>query len=112
MQGRSRPADRRTRGNGSLDPPLLARQNHVAHDRVDLLLPAPAREDAVVANARLHVVAAHVGFDAPAQLVRRRRLAQRADVVTLTLDREKCGAANRAWLDALAAKVKLAPRKP
>src|SRR5215831_10711132 len=91
---------------------LLARQNHVAHDRINLLLPTPAGEDAVVADTRLHVVTAHVGFDALAQLMGRRRLARRADVVALTLDREKCSAADGAWLDALAAEVELAPGKP
>jgi hypothetical protein len=63
----------------------------VAHDRIDLLLPAPASEDAVVADTRLHVVTAHVGFDALAQPIRR-RLTQRAEVVPLTLDRGKGGA--------------------
>src|SRR5262245_29634148 len=91
---------------------LFARQDHVAHDGIDLLLPALAREDAVVADASLHVVAAHVGLDALAQLMRRRRLAQRANVVALTLNRQKRGAADRAWGDALAAKVEHALGQP
>ena len=65
---------------------LLARQNHVPHDRIDLLLPTPAGEDTVVADTRLPVVTVHVGFDALAQLMGRRRLAQGADVVAFALD--------------------------
>ena len=40
---------------------LLRDLDHVAHHRVDLVLPAPAAEHAVVADVRLHVVGAQVG---------------------------------------------------
>src|SRR5581483_11083251 len=90
----------------------LARQDHVAHDRVDLLLPALAGEHAVVADAGLHVMAAFVGPDARAQVMGRRRLAQRADVVALAFHCEQRGAADGAGLDARAAVVELAPGQP
>ena len=81
-------------------PRSLRDVDHVAHDRVDLVLPAPAAEDAVVADARLHVVRAQVGPQAAAQVLRRQRLADRADVVALAFDRQQRGAPDRRRVDA------------
>ena len=67
----------------------------VAHDRIDLVLPAPAAEHAVVADAGLHVVGAQVGPQLAAQVLRGERLADRADVVAFALDRQQRGAADR-----------------
>src|SRR5512145_1022065 len=67
---------------------LLVGKDHVAHDGVDLGLPALAAEYAVVADPRLQVVALHIGLEPPAQVVRRRGLADAADVVALALHGE------------------------
>jgi hypothetical protein len=45
---------------------LLVRQYHIAHDRIDLRLPALATEYAVVANTGLHVMTLHVRLQARA----------------------------------------------
>src|SRR5262245_15642748 len=58
-----------------------AREDGVAHHGVDLGLPAPAVEDAVVADAGLQVVAAVHRPDRGAELVRRVGLTGAADVV-------------------------------
>ena len=55
---RRRRTDSGRRGGPAAVAPLLRDLDHVAHDRVDVLLPAPAAEDAVVADVRLHVVGA------------------------------------------------------
>src|SRR5262245_4244825 len=89
----------------SQQPPLrsIACQNHVLDQRIDLQLPAPAAEDAVMADAELQVMALEIGAQARAHLLRRQRLADRADVVALAFDREQHGAADRARLDLVAA---------
>src|SRR5262249_29255963 len=78
---------------------LLAGQDHVAHDRVDLGLPAPAAEYAVMADAGLQVVALLVGLEAGAQVVRCRGLADGADVVALAFHGEQRGAPDRLGID-------------
>ena len=64
-----------------------------------------------MADAGLHGVALAVGPQARAEVMRRRRLANRADVVLLALDREQRGALNRARLDLLAAPLERACRE-
>src|SRR3984893_6092678 len=90
----------------------IARQDRVAHDRINLAVPALAGKHAVVPDARLHVVALAVGLDAAAQILRRQRLAERADVVALALDRQQRGLADRLRLDEIAAKFQLALWQP
>src|ERR1700722_15555017 len=90
---------------------LVARQNDVLDDRIDLIFPALAAEYAVMADARLHVMAPHIGPQARAQLVRGLGLADRADVVTLAFDREQHGASDRFRLDLAAAPEDLALRQ-
>ena len=58
---RSAPACRPRRSEPLARTRLLRDLDHVAHDRVDVVLPAPAAEDAVVADVRLDVVGAQVG---------------------------------------------------
>jgi len=53
-----------------------------------------AAEDAVVADAGLHVMASQVRPQSAAQFVRRHGLADGADVVALALDGEQHGAAD------------------
>src|SRR5690348_3187145 len=67
------------RGRLSLEYALIARQDNVFHQRVDLSFPALAAEHAVVADAGLHVVALEIGPQRRAEIVRRDRLADRAD---------------------------------
>src|SRR5579871_3263651 len=75
---------------------LLAGQNGVAQDGIDLAGPFLAAENAVMADANLHVMASQVGPQPAAQLVRRHGLADRADVVALALDGQQHGAADGA----------------
>ncbi len=71
----------------------------VADDGVDLARPAPAAEDAVMADAGLHVMPPQIGPDLAAQLLRRERLADGADIVLLALDREQRRAPDRPRID-------------
>src|SRR5882757_9280173 len=80
----------------------IARQDHVLDQRIDLRLPAPAAENAVVADAELQVMALEMRAQTRAHLVSSHRLAHSTDVVALALDREQHGTANRAWLDLVA----------
>src|SRR5579883_2506814 len=89
----------------------IARQDDVLHQRIDLPLPLAAAEHAIVADARLHMVALEVGAQADAEVVRRDRLADRADVVLLALDGEQHGAPDRLRLDPLAAEPQRAARQ-
>src|SRR4051812_9427665 len=91
--------------------PLLRHVDRFPDDRVDLLLPALAAEDAVVADAGLHVMRAQVGPQAAAEILRRQRLADRADVVALAFDREQRGAPDRGRRDAAAEERELATRQ-
>src|SRR4051812_24428044 len=72
-----------------------ARLDVVADDGVDLSLPAAAAEDAVMADPRLHVVRLHVGAQPIAEILGGQRLADGADVVLLSLDRQQEGVADR-----------------
>src|SRR5215813_13838876 len=89
----------------------LARQDDVLHDRIDLVLPPLAAEHAIMADARLHVVALEIGPQARAQVVRGERLADCADVVALAFHGEQHGAPNRARLHWPAAPVEPSERQ-
>src|SRR4051812_20346515 len=62
---------------------LLAREHEIADHRIDLRLPARPAEYAVVACTGLEVMLPHVRAQRRAEFVRRERLPDRADVVTL-----------------------------
>src|SRR5262245_1556738 len=64
-----------------------------------------------MSDAGLHVVALEIGAQSGTQIVRRRRLADGADVVALAFDREQHGALDGARLDALALPFELAGRQ-
>ena len=92
-------------------PPRLLRDlDDVANDRVDVLLPAAAAEDAVVADVRLHVVRSQPGPQ-PRQVLRCQGLADRADVVALAFDGEQRRAPDRRRVDLPAAQRQLAERQ-
>src|ERR1700682_123864 len=86
----------------------IARQDRVAHDRINLAVPTLAGKHAVVPDARLHVVALAVWPDPAAQILRRQRLAERADVIALALDRQQRGLVDRLRLDEIATEFQLA----
>src|ERR1700722_17774166 len=89
----------------------IARQNHILQNRIDLVLPALAREHAVMADAGLHVVALEIRAQLAAQVVRRHRLADSADVVALAFDGEQHGAPDRGRVDLVAVPLQLAERQ-
>src|ERR1700704_5898843 len=100
MRGHLRMTDHR--GSRAAATASIACQDHVLDQRIDLRLPAPAAENAVVADAELQVMALEMGAQTRAHLVSSHRLAHGTDVVALALDREQHGAANRARLDFVA----------
>ena len=61
----------------------------VADTGIDLIVPALAVEDAIMADAGLQMVRLHIGTQAAAHILRGERLAHGADVVLLALDREQ-----------------------
>src|SRR4029077_10970132 len=85
----------------------IARQNHVLQDRINLVLPALAGKDAVMADAGLHVVALEIGAQLAAQVVRGHRLADGADVVALAFNGEQHGAPDRRRVDLAAVPLEL-----
>lgn len=90
---------------------LFAHVNEVPHQRIDFRIPAPSVEYAVMADAGLDVVALHVGPDARAQVLRRECLADSANVIPFTLDREQKGALDGARIDASTAIFKFTQRQ-
>ena len=72
--------------------------------------PAIAAEHAIMSDPGLHVVPLEVRAQSRAQLVRRRRLADSADVIALAFDREQHGALDGARLDALPLPLELSGR--
>ena len=90
---------------------LVARQDHVLDDRIDLVFPAFAGKHAVVADASLHVGAFEAGAKRLAQVVGRDGLADRADVVTLALDCQQHCTPDRARIDGFAAPFQPAARQ-
>src|SRR6478736_6454206 len=89
----------------------VARQNNVLQQRIDLVLPALAGKHAVIADARLHVVALEIGTQIAAEVMRGDALADGANVVALALDGEQHGAPDRSRIDAPAAIVEPTARK-
>src|SRR4029077_626936 len=77
-------------------------QNDVFEQRKDLMGPAIAAEHAIMSDPGLHMMPLEVGAQSRAQFVRRRGLADSADVVALAFDREQHGALDGTRLDALA----------
>src|SRR5260370_41697649 len=71
--------------------PLTVDMDHVTHHRVDLVGPAAAAEDAVMADAGLHPMGLHERAQPAAQFLRRQGLADRADIVPLALYRQQRG---------------------
>ena len=85
--------------------------DEIVHLRIDLLAPAAAAEDAVVASALDGEVFAIAFGDAGTQLVRGARLAQAGDVVEFALDRHQRGVADRGRLHAFAGDIPEAARQ-
>src|SRR6202042_2002900 len=96
--------------HGDAGPALIARQNHVLQNRIDLVLPALAGKHAVMADAGLHVVALEIGAELAAQVVRRHRLADSANIVALAFDGEQHGTPDRGRIDLVAVPLQLAER--
>src|SRR5271165_6978801 len=82
---------------------LAAAVDHLAHDRVDVVVEAPAAEHAVMSSPRLNIVRAQVGPQVLAQIVCGERLPERADVIAFAFHREQCGAPDGPRIDRPAA---------
>src|SRR5580693_3448114 len=76
---------------GWVTGPLNSRihMHEIAQQRIDFVVPAFAREHAVMADAGLHVMHLAIGAHAGAEILRRQRLPDRADVVLFALDRHQ-----------------------
>src|SRR5260370_23041922 len=92
--------------------PLTVDMDHVTHHRVDLVGPAAAAEDAVMADAGLHPMGLHERAQPAAQFLRRQGLADRADIVPLALYRQQRGPRDRPRLDPPALPQQLAAAQP
>ena len=66
--------------------------NDITHHGVDFVGPAPAAEDAVVANPCLHVVHLHILPQSRAKVLRGEGLAEAANIVPLAFDGQQRGA--------------------
>src|SRR6202043_2127855 len=82
--------------------------HEIPQQGIDLVVPAPAAEHAVMPDAGLHVMYFAVSADTGAQVLRGQRLADRADVVLLALDRHQAHALDRGGLNRPAAIGQLA----
>ena len=80
----------------------------LAHRWIHLILPALAAEHAVVPDPCLHIVRAQVLRQFFAQVLRRKGLAQGADVIALTFHRQQCGTADQLRLDGAVTPFQLA----
>ena len=60
--------------------------DHCPHTWIDMPLPTMAVEHPVMADARLHMMGFQIRPKLVAHILRRERLADRADIVLLTLD--------------------------
>src|SRR6266403_20646 len=82
---------RRARNDGAPRESRTSRidVHEIPQQRIDFVIPALAAEDAVVADAGLHVVHLAIGAHAGAEILRGQRLADRADVVLLAFDRHQ-----------------------
>src|SRR5580692_13145824 len=79
-----------------IQPALMVRRsvchlNDITHYGVDFVVPAPAAEDAVVANPRLHVVHLHILPQSRAKVLRGEGLAEAANIVPLAFDGQQSG---------------------
>src|SRR4051812_32412186 len=93
---------RKTKKKSARDAAVV-RVNELLQPRIDLRFPPSPAEDAVMPDAWLHVMFFHVWPDAGAQVMRRERLSDRADVVFLAFDGEQRRAADSAGLNQPAA---------
>ena len=89
----------------------LTRLDVVAQHRVDLRVPSPAVEDAIVADACLQVMGLHVRPQARTQVLRSEGLADSADVVLLALDRHQKRLLDCAQINRLALVLHFAERQ-
>jgi hypothetical protein len=89
----------------------VVRHYEVPHDRIDLGFPLPAREHAVMADAGLQMVAFPEGGQLRAEIVGCNRLAHRADVIALSLNRQEGGPPDGAEIERLAAVLELVAAK-
>src|SRR4051812_24173767 len=76
-------------------PPSRIDVDEIAQQRIDLVVPAPAGKHPVMADAGLHVVDLAIGPNTGAEVLRCQGLADRADIVLLTLDRHQAHALDR-----------------
>lgn len=90
----------------------FAGEDGVAHDRIDVTLPAASAEHAVVADAGLAVMASPTERDPVAEVLRRGSLTDAADVIALTLDGEQEGPPDRRRVDELSSPIQLAASEP
>ena len=73
--------------------------NDITHHGIDFVVPAPAAEDAVVANPCLHVVHLHILPQSRAKVLRGEGLAEAANIVPLAFDGQQSGTPYRARID-------------
>src|ERR1700731_3085548 len=97
--------------NRAVAPSSLAREDDIPHQRIDLVGPTIAAEDAIMPDTGLHVVALEVRPEPRAQLVGCGGLSDGADVVALAFDGEQHRALDGARLDPLTAPRELAGRQ-
>src|SRR4051794_1040133 len=79
-------------------PSAVLLDDHAQH-RIYLIGPAPPVEHTVMPGARLEMVVLQMGSQAAAQFLRRRGLADGADVVVLAFHREQRRAPDRGRID-------------
>src|SRR5690242_13298778 len=75
--------------------PSRIHMHEITQQRIDLVVPALAGEHAVMADAGLHVMHLAIGAHAGAEVLRRQRLADRADIVLFALYRHQAHAPDR-----------------
>src|ERR1700752_4997642 len=83
----------------------------IPQQRIDFVVPLLAGKHAVMADTGLHVVHLAIGAHAGAEVLGCERLADRADVVLLALDRHQPHAPDRLRIDLAAAMHQLALRQ-
>jgi len=82
--------------------------NDITHHGVDFVVPAPAAEDAVVADSSLHVVHLHILPQSRAKVLRGEGLAEAANIVPLAFDGQQSGTPYGARIDQAAMHLELA----
>ena len=78
---------------------LLESQDEIADRGINLAFPTPAVEDIEVARVGLKAMAFQVRPKQAAQIVRRRRLTESANIIAAALNCEQRGTANAAGID-------------